>query len=146
MKGKCSFKRVAALALSGALVMGAVPLPGLVHEAHAEMYEADTPSSEVYALKEDLGSSTSIGFGLGSYPKKIESGGVIGKEWTIGGTDTEVNGGKDNIAVLAQFDGVMTTFQEWDGTDANQEIVYSDKYGTYESSHEAPSSVYINHY
>ena len=109
MRSRSSFKKAAALVLSGALTLGAVPLSPLVQEAHADTAAAQ-PSVVAYATADDLqdiplvegetgytGDVTKVGrirFG------KDKKGKVM--EWYVLGSDPGVTG--DNIAVFAASD------------------------------------------
>ena len=101
MKRKCSFKRAAALVLATVMTLGAVPVPGLVHEAHADT--EDLPlSTMAYADVDTLlrmsGSSAGDVQKSGRIKLGKDSKGAA-MEWIVMGMDIQIDG--DNIAVFA---------------------------------------------
>ena len=143
MKRKSSFKRAAALVLSGAMALGAVPLPGLVHEAHAGT-GSKVPSVTAYATAEQL---TTIRTVDGStYEGDVTTVGRIklgndgnGKtmEWYILGSDPGVDG--DNVAIFATYVLLPSSTSSYSyygnafNKDASPKTYYPTKQGTYET-------------
>ena len=116
MRSRDSFKKAAALVLSGVLTLGAVPLSPLVQDAHADTAAAE-PSAVAYADKTALeGIPTVDGNAYGGDVTKV--GRIkLGKdasdkvmEWYILGSDPGVTDGEDNIAIFAASD--MVTYAD----------------------------------
>ena len=147
MKRKCSFKKLAALVLSGAMALGVLPLPGLVRDAYAET-DTSWISSVAYATKEQLGKVTppvvakETGY-TGDVTKvgriklgRDEKGNVM--EWYILGSDSGVSG--SNVAIFAASD--MIALAQFNTSYKAKD--YAATYGTYETT--AGDKVWSNHY
>ena len=143
MKRKCSFKRVAALVLAAVMTLGAVPVPGLVHEAHADT--EDLPLStmayaDVDALMRMSAGSTGDVQKSGRIKLGKDSTGAV-MEWIVMGMDIQVDG--DNIAVFAGKNLMAAGSQKFQ--DSTALIQWSDDYGTYTYG-DTPEMVWSNHY
>ena len=152
MKRKCSFKRVAALVLAAVMTLGAVPVPGLVHEAHADT--EDLPlSTMAYADVDTLlrmsGSSAGDVQKSGRIKLGKDSKGAV-MEWIVMGMDIQIDG--DNIAVFAgknliehdQYVDRAWQIQKFQNSNTDL-ITWSNDYGTYDDGY-IPEKVWPNHY
>ena len=169
MKRKYDLKRCAALILSGALTLGAIPLPGLVQEAHAAA-DAAQPSAVAYATLDQLKAVTPpLVTGYTDYDGDVSLVGrlKLGRnsedevmEWYILGSDPGVDG--DNVAVFATSNMLEATDEtKYDGTTGQQFDPESDDStkkwsggGEYDTSTltegtsmvAGETEVYLNHY
>lgn len=140
-------KKGTAVILSTALMAGLVPfMPHSVSKVQAAA-GSKKPSIAAYVTKEQLMDSTfapnsdgkadntlKLAFGLNEDGKE--------QEWYVLGSDSGVNGGKDNTIIFAA--NPIRTKIVFNSTPGTDDIPYQDGNGTY--ADENPSMVHQNHY
>ena len=140
-------KKGTAVILSAALMAGLVPfMPHSVSKVQAAA-GSKKPSIAAYVTKEQLMDSTfapnsdgkadntlKLAFGLNEDGKE--------QEWYVLGSDSGVNGGKDNTIIFAA--NPIRTKIVFNSTPGRDDIPYQDGNGTY--ADENPSMVHQNHY
>ena len=148
MRSNQGFKRIAALALSGVLALGAVPRAPLVQEAHADT-DAAEPSAVAYADRTELeGIPTVDGNAYGGDVTKV--GRIkLGKdasnkvmEWYILGSDPGVTG--SNTAIFAASEMAIGQMFHTSVSSPYTIAYTADANMSYENN--TPSYVLMNHY